>query len=1220
MFHVLNDECHENSIVNVYSSYNHDLNCVANSNSCRRKRVRRGKLSNSSSKKKRSTHIDVNVAFNNVNRVKSKIYDIKKFIVEQNIDIFGIAETFLKFEEGINVNGFRWYGKNRSCKGGGGVGFLVSDKLIVVDDDLCNSQSDDFERLWIRVKINDVFVNLAVVYFPVEGSNPDLVNEIYNQLLSEIIQIENESEDDVPYIMIMGDFNGRIGDNIVGGDPVLNSNGECLLNFSKDACLNIVNCSRKCYGKITWFRHPHSSCIDYVLSSDSIDKCIDKMIVDEERNFHLGSDHNVLVTYLKFKSNGNVFKNHDVKNRVWNITGDQDWSAYKNSISDHFDDWEVYLAGNPLSDVNTLWENWKEKLLSVANNVIGCKDIKRNCKQWWNKPIDDAIHERKRACKEHRRWTKHDKHNKERGDQLWDDYKLKKTRAKNLIQQKTMQARVERSTKIAQTGGQSSKEFWNELRGHKPRNNLTNLKLPDSDQITSDRNVMNSAIKHYWNTLGKMNRELNNCNDEYIHSRVNNIRRGNVIGTDQQPSSLLDDMQISADDVRDAISRAKNNKSPGIDCISNELLKNGGDSLIKSLTCIFNKFLSSEETPVDWNKGIIIPIYKKGNKNDLNNYRGITLTSCVSKIFNRIICDRIAAFLEDNQILSEVQGGFRKDHRCEDHIFTLKSIVASRSAENKPTYLAFLDFRKAFDTVWREGLLSVAWNIGIRGKVWNILDKLYNNVQCNVKFGDIVTDFFDIDEGVKQGCVLSPVLFCIYINELSKMLQAQNVGVHIFNSKICSLFWADDVVLIADSERDLKRMLSIAGDFSKDWKLDFNYDKSNIVVVGKRTNKKKLWPLSDRHITEVDSYKYLGFQITRNHSDHAHANDVIRKGNRLIGYIKSIINGQDDFNRVYYGNILWKTIALPSINYACPVSAYSASDYKRLENLQLQMARAILKAPRNTPSMSLLGDLGWDSIENTHNERKVKYFDRLINLEAYRWPKLLLNALFHLNDNDVRLRWKWLYSVKGVLINSGLDHIFSTDLPFNPLWFNSFKGINRELCNNDWYRNACSKSSLRDYVNLKKEPKLESYLLDKLDFDGSNLKFKARSNTLQLDAKVSIWDANNSGVCSLCNDGIEDIRHFLFICHKLQDVRSDEMRTLERKLCNSGLFFVWNIFILNNIEANLYLMLGGNCTQVMPMLPGNLADVVHIIFDEFCKSYLKKAWRVRSSIKSSPLT
>ena len=382
----------------------------------------------------------------------------------------------------------------------------------------------------------------------------------------------------------------------------------------------------------------------------------------------------------------------------------------------------------------------------------------------------------------------------------------------------------------------------------------------------------------------------------------------------------------------------------------------------------------------------------------------------------------------------------------------------------------------------------------------------------------------------------------------------------------------------------------------------------------------KLWPLCDRHITEVDSYKYLGFQISRNHSDHTHANYVIRKGNRLIGYIKSIINGQDGFNRVYYGNIMWKTLALPSINYACAVSAYSASDYKKLENLQFQMARSILKAPRHTPLMSLLGDLGWDSIENTHNESKVKYFDRLVKLEAHRWPKLLLSALFHFNDNAVQLRWKWLDSVKRVLINTGLDHIFSIDLPANPLWFKLFKCINREQCTNDWYINACSKSSLCDYVNFKWEPKLESYLLDKLDFYGVNLKFKARSNTLQLDAKVSIWDTNNSGVCSLCNDGIEDVRHFLFICHGLREVRLDELRTLERKLHDSGLLSVWNVFKLNNIDVNLYLMLGGNCSQLIPMLPSSLADVAHVIFDVVCKAYLKRAWRVRSSIKSSPLT
>ena len=116
----------------------------------------------------------------------------------------------------------------------------------------------------------------------------------------------------------------------------------------------------------------------------------------------------------------------------------------------------------------------------------------------------------------------------------------------------------------------------------------------------------------------------------------------------------------------------------------------------------------------------------------------------------------------------------------------------------------------------------------------------------------------------------------------------------------------------------LQNMLNIASDFSKKWKLDFNHSKSNVVVVGKRKDDGKIWHLANSNIKEVDHYKYLGtigFHITRNISDHVHANELIKKGNRLIGYIKSIINNQDNFNRVYYGNILWKTLALPTINY-----------------------------------------------------------------------------------------------------------------------------------------------------------------------------------------------------------------------------------------------------------------------------------------------------------------
>ena len=101
---------------------------------------------------------------------------------------------------------------------------------------------------------------------------------------------------------------------------------------------------------------------------------------------------------------------------------------------------------------------------------------------------------------------------------------------------------------------------------------------------------------------------------------------------------------------------------------------------------------------------------------------------------------------------------------------------------------------------------------------------MYTNVQSTVKFGNINTEYFEVDQGVKQGCVLSPILFCVYINEFRKLLDEQNLGVRVCNVRIGSLFWADDIVLIANDEYELQRMLDIAANFSNTWKMCFNHN------------------------------------------------------------------------------------------------------------------------------------------------------------------------------------------------------------------------------------------------------------------------------------------------------------------------------------------------------------------------------------------------------------
>ena len=269
--------------------------------------------------------------------------------------------------------------------------------------------------------------------------------------------------------------------------------------------------------------------------------------------------------------------------------------------------------------------------------------------------------------------------------------------------------------------------------------------------------IRTSLIAHFSN-IGKINDKINDASP-----LLENINNESQSENDTKPT--LDKLSLSYEDVLDAISQCKNNKSPGIDSITNEIIKNGGDIIAMSMYKLFKRLVDLEKIPDEWNEGTIIPIFKKGDHRDLNNYRGITLNSCVSKIYNRIISQTVSNFIEEHDLLTEVQGGFRKDRRCEDHIFVLKSIIATRQAEGKKTYLTFLDFKKAFDTVWREGLLFAIKQLGIKGSLLNIIKGLYTDVKCRVLFNDLKTELFTVNEGVKQGCPLSPLLFSIFINE-----------------------------------------------------------------------------------------------------------------------------------------------------------------------------------------------------------------------------------------------------------------------------------------------------------------------------------------------------------------------------------------------------------------------------------------------------------------------
>ena len=269
--------------------------------------------------------------------------------------------------------------------------------------------------------------------------------------------------------------------------------------------------------------------------------------------------------------------------------------------------------------------------------------------------------------------------------------------------------------------------------------------------------------------------------------------------------------------------------------LKKEMIKSALPFLSKPITKAFNMILNTNKFPKSWTNGIITPVHKNGSQFDPNNYRGITLSSCLGKLFCHIINNRICSDLENRASLKQEQAGFRKNHRTSDHIFVLRTIIDKyvlNAKNSRKLYACFIDLRKEFDTVWHDGLLLKLQKAGINGKIYKVIKSMYSSSQSRVKSKHTMSEHIEITQGVHQGRVLSPVLFNIFINDIGEDLLENNVPI-LNGHKISHLLYADDLLLLSTSENELQRNITIINEFCNKWGLSVNADKSKVMVFSK---------------------------------------------------------------------------------------------------------------------------------------------------------------------------------------------------------------------------------------------------------------------------------------------------------------------------------------------------------------------------------------------------
>ena len=237
--------------------------------------------------------------------------------------------------------------------------------------------------------------------------------------------------------------------------------------------------------------------------------------------------------------------------------------------------------------------------------------------------------------------------------------------------------------------------------------------------------------------------------------------------------------------------------------------------------------------------------------------------------------------------MHENQCGFRANYSTSDNIFVIHCIIEYLRVRKLKTYCAFIDFQKAFDSVWSVGLWSKLLSVNVTGKIFNIIKNMYDDIKSCISYNGETSAFSACKNGLRQGENLSPLLFSIFLNDLESHLSDQDrFGLNFLDEtlqsylKIMVLLYADDTVLFAENENELQDLLNEFQNYCKIWKLDVNVEKTKIVIFGDRTRRHNDILIDSTPLEIVDAFKNLGVLLakTRNFlQTKKHAADQARK-------------------------------------------------------------------------------------------------------------------------------------------------------------------------------------------------------------------------------------------------------------------------------------------------------------------------------------------------------
>ena len=371
---------------------------------------------------------------------------------------------------------------------------------------------------------------------------------------------------------------------------------------------------------------------------------------------------------------------------------------------------------------------------------------------------------------------------------------------------------------------------------------------------------------------------------------------------------------VTLNEVIDAILCLKGGKSPDDDGISAEHFLYAPYSIIVRLQRLFLAMLAHSFVPLQFTHGSILPLVKDnhGNRSDVNNYRGITISPIASKIFEHLLKSMLSPYLQTDAR----QFGFKKKSSTLHAIYCLKETVNYYIDNGSRVFCAFLDASKAFDRLVHSGLFLKLMARGVPKVFLDLIIYWYSNLKCRVKWNDCFSDWFCITAGVRQGGILSPDFYCLYVEDLIAILKTKDVGCYILSVFLAALIYADDVAILSPSVKGLSILLDACNNYCIEWDICLNARKSKLLYFGKKCTDLFVPSLNGTPIEWVDKCNYLGVCLVSGQRFKCSVSDRIKQYYKCANAIFRVEGRSDDLTMLR----LVETHCIPVLTYGIEVA------------------------------------------------------------------------------------------------------------------------------------------------------------------------------------------------------------------------------------------------------------------------------------------------------------